>query len=88
MPGPFAQPGVWQPTALRAVAEAFEGESIVRAESKSEFTADVMSICLGQLGEALSPDAVPELRYVKATTHLGDPEGLTIPAAEPAGLYT
>lgn len=86
MPGPFTQPGVWQPTDLRAVAEAFERESIVRAESTPEFIADVMSICLGQLGEALSPDAVPELRYVKAATHLGDPEGLTIPGAEPARL--
>lgn len=41
-----------------------------------------MSICLAQFGEALSPDAVPELLDVKATTQLDDAERLTVRSAE------
>jgi hypothetical protein len=44
-----------------------------------------MNICLVQFGEALSPDAVPELSDVKAATHLDDTESLTV---RTAGLPT
>lgn len=87
MPGPLAKPGMWQVAVRRVGPKAFEQELLIRTEGASKPTADVMSICLVQLGEALPPDAVPELSDVKATTHLDDTEGVTVRVAGSATSY-
>jgi hypothetical protein len=78
MPGPFPEPGVWQARALWPRTKTFERELRTRAEGTSEFTVDAVNILLLQLGEALSPDVVPELCHMEATAHLDDAEGLTL----------
>jgi hypothetical protein len=72
-----------QATALWAATETFEQELPIRDESVSEPITDDMNISLVQLGEVLSPDAVPELSDVKAATHLDDTGRLMVPVAGP-----